>query len=408
MTAVSLNGRTRSQALMTSQQSRDARLAVFVPLLGVRSETFIRRHVQELVPDRTVVVTKDATGHDTGHWTTDSPVLALNALPALSLTRRLLNRVNRSATSQHGSHRIERSVEAFLTSHNVGVGMGEFLSWSVKWLEPAQKLGIPFFGHAHGCDVSSDLRHPRWREAYTKYNQSGGIITMSEFSRDKLVAIGLEPAKVHVVPYGVDVADAPPDRVDGEFVSVLAVGRMTAKKAPILVLDSFRRALKQYPALHLDYVGDGELFQAAQQFVAAFDLAGHVTLHGGRSSAEVAALLRTADIFVQHSMTDPVTGDEEGLPVAILEAMATALPVVSTKHAGIPEAVRDGQTGLLVAEGDSKGMADALIALARSPSMRRNMGFAGWELARKHYSWARERADLLRVLGLASGPAAGV
>ena len=101
---------------------------------------------------------------------------------------------------------------------------------------------------------------------------------------------------------------------------------MVSKKAPILLLDAFRRASEVCPYLRLDYVGDGELFSAAQQFVRAFEMADRVTLRGSQPADVVVELMRKADIFMQHSMTDPVTGDEEGLPVAILEAMATASP----------------------------------------------------------------------------------
>jgi len=105
-----------------------------------------------------------------------------------------------------------------------------------------------------------------------------------------------------------------------------------------------------------------------------------------------------ADIFVQHSMTDPETGDEEGLPVAILEAMSAALPVVSTRHAGIPEAVVDGSTGYLVNEGESAAMAERLIILARNHDLREPLGAAGWARAKEHFTWDRERASLLHIL----------
>src|SRR5690606_2027114 len=97
----------------------------------------------------------------------------------------------------------------------------------------------------------------------------------------------------------------------------------------------------------------------------------------------------------------PGTGDEEGLPVAILEAMASGLPVVSTRHAGIPEAVIEGTTGYLVDEGDTAGMAAHVVRLARDAELRRRMGHAGWQRALQSFSWPRERARLLELLGLA-------
>jgi glycosyltransferase involved in cell wall biosynthesis len=110
--------------------------------------------------------------------------------------------------------------------------------------------------------------------------------------------------------------------------------------------------------------------------------------------------MKEADIFVQHSIIDPETGDEEGLPVAILEAMASSLPVVSTYHAGIPEAVNHDETGLLVEEGNSKKMAEYLVTLARDADLRNQMGQAAWQRAQLHFSWQLESKQLRQLMGL--------
>jgi glycosyltransferase involved in cell wall biosynthesis len=175
---------------------------------------------------------------------------------------------------------------------------------------------------------------------------------------------------------------------------------MIAKKAPVLTLDAFRRAARVMPDLHLDYIGDGELLPAAQQFISAFDLQDKVTLHGGQPADVVTQFLRKADVFLQHSIKDSQTGDEEGLPVIILEAMAQSLPVVSTLHSAIPEAVVDGRTGYLVEEGDSTGMSEHILDLARNADLRRQMGAAGWLRVKEHFSWQKGRLELLRILGL--------
>ena len=107
--------------------------------------------------------------------------------------------------------------------------------------------------------------------------------------------------------------------------------------------------------------------------IAERGLGGRVTLHGYRSHAEVAALMARASMFVQHSVTDP-DGKIEGFPVAIAEAMFTALPVVSTRHSGIPEHVQDGISGFLVAEHDVAGMAGRHGPAARRPGGGRRDG----------------------------------
>src|SRR4029077_11256830 len=125
------------------------------------------------------------------------------------------------------------------------------------------------------------------------------------------------------------------------------------------LLESFRIAAAQDPELSLDFVGGGPLFPAVRQFVDACSLGDRVRLHGFASEETKRHLLRECGVFVQHSLTNPETGDEEGLPAAIQEAMANGMAVVSTRHSGIPEAVVENVTGLLVDEGNVEDMAKA-------------------------------------------------
>jgi len=165
-------------------------------------------------------------------------------------------------------------------------------------------------------------------------------------------------------------------------------------------LDAFRRAAEVCPNLRLHYVGTGELSSAVHQFVLAFNLQNKVTLLGVQKNEVVQKLMKDADIYVQHSMTDSETGDEEGMPVSILEAMANSLPIVSTHHAGIPEAVINGFNGYLVDEGNSEVMAERIVELARDSELRRRFGVAGWRRTKECFSWEKERSELLRILDL--------
>lgn len=296
------------------------------------------------------------------------------------------------------------SLRRFLRRHRVEVVMGEYLDYSIPWIDAAQSAGCRFFAHAHGHDVSGRLTEPRWRDAYRRYADTGGVITINQPSRLALIDVGIPAEKVHVVHYGVHVAPhlAKPRPSDDRTLSCIAVGRMVPQKAPILLLDSFRRAFLEEPRLHLHYVGSGPLLAAVEEFVIAFGLQEAVTLHSWKSNADVRTMMREATMFLQHSMVDPHTGDAEGLPLAILEAMAEGLPVVSTIHTGIPEAVVEAHTGFLVAEGDSAGMADRILRIAFDPELRDRLGIAGHARALDLFTWERERAELLRLLGLDS------
>lgn len=365
-------------------------LAIAAPQVGARSETFIRRHMEDLLPKSTAILTYNTAGPYAGHWKVDTPLMICSLIPPIGFRGRVRQELKK------------RSIRRFLKQHQVQVILGEYLNFSFNFFQLAQEFNIPYFAHAHGYDVSGALREPQWQKDYLAYRKASGIITMSQISRERLINLGLEPEKIHVVPYGVDVPKQPYQRVEKESIRCLAVGRTVAKKAPIFLLEAFRQAVRVCPNLHLDYIGTGPLMPAMRQFIDVFDLSSKITLHGGQSSETVQQFMREADIFLQHSMTDPESGDEEGLPVSILEAMSAALPVVSTLHAGIPEAVKNNETGFLVPEGDCASMTQGILALAQNIELRSKMGFAGWQRAGDRFTWDYERDTLLKILGFSN------
>jgi len=371
-------------------------LAVVMDRYGVPSQTFVRQHVEALLPGHTAVVAKRV----------EAPAEGCDpSIPLLDLDRQqegLGPRAWRALMRQTGrdpTWQSRRAVARFFREHDVQVVIGEHLDVALEFWPTARKLGLRFFGHAHGYDVSSLLLQDKWRQAYREFDQADGVITISRLTRDRLVNLGLKPDRVHLVPYGVSVPASPSIRDASSVVRCLAVGRMVEKKGPILLLDAFRRASEVQENLRLDFAGDGPLLVAAQQFVRCFGLESRVTLHGALSHMGVLALMREADIFLQHSIVAS-DGNEEGLPVVVLEAMAASLPVVSTRHAGIPDAVIEGETGFLVEEGDTALMAEHLLGLARHDSLRRSIGEAGWSRARTHFSWEQERSNLSELLGI--------
>ena len=157
-------------------------------------------------------------------------------------------------------------VKRCLRNFNVKVMMGEYLTASLPWLQISKDLGIGFFAHAHGYDVSARLRQQKWRREYLRYNGAAGIITMSQFSKKRLIEIGLLPEKIHVVPYGVDVPAKPYRRAVSKTTHCLAVGRMVTKKAPLKTLEAFRMVAEQHQDLRLNIVGEGELLPEARRF----------------------------------------------------------------------------------------------------------------------------------------------
>jgi colanic acid/amylovoran biosynthesis glycosyltransferase len=329
-----------------------------------------------------------------GYWEASGPVLFLDRW-ALGLPVRLARRAGVSE-EQLCASRITR----FLREHRVGMVMGEYLDQFIDFVPILEQMGIPYIVQGHGNDVSASLRVPGMSERFAVLASARAILTRCEFHRQRLLKIGLPSDKVHVNPGGVHVPSVPPKRGPRAAKKFLAIGRMVPKKGPIYLLEAFRLAAAMDPDITLDYVGDGELLPAVRQFVDALQLSSRVRVHGAAADDIRQQLLRECGVFVQHSMTDPDSGNEEGLPASIQEAMAYGMPVISTRHAGIPEAVEEGTMGWLVNERDSAGMAEAMVRIASQNGTYEDFGAAAHAKAAKIYSWPAERSRLLVHLGV--------
>lgn len=305
---------------------------------------------------------------------------------------------------QRGTNRQRRALLQILEKRGADTVLVEYLHSWLPYLRDLVRAGTRVFGHAHGYDVSTVLHSRRWVRAYRLWNETEGVIVPSRLIRERLAGLGIDEEKIHVIPSGVEVPSEPPAAPrSADRFRFLAVGRLVPKKSPLVTLEAFRRLREGVPEVELHMVGEGTLRGDVERYVKETGMSEAVTVWGAQPHDRVRSLLSSAHAFVQHSRTDPETGDEEGLPVAMLEAMACALPVVSTRHAGIPEAVLDGETGYLVDEGDTEGMRDAMLALVRAPGEGRALGISGWRRAAMCFSVEQQCSRLRRLL-VASNP----
>src|SRR6266542_4779222 len=134
--------------------------------------------MQDLLPGRTVVVTENANGPYAGHWRVDCPQLVSSGNEYVSLKRQMI-----WAIAWKFGYKREESflgkIRRFLNDHDVQVIMSEYLDFSLGWMVVAKELGMRFFAHAHGYDISERLRDPTWRAAYANLKRADGVITMS-------------------------------------------------------------------------------------------------------------------------------------------------------------------------------------------------------------------------------------
>lgn len=361
-------------------------LAVFTTEMGA---SFINRHVEDLLPGRSVAIS-GASGLKPGHvWNDRTPVLYLDQVRT-SVRARLLRRLG-----AEDRRIVENAIVRFLRRHGVRVVLGEFLDYFVDFVPLLDRLQIAYVVQGHGIDVSAAMRDPAMAGRYKRYASARAILTRSELHRSRLIDLGLPSALVHVNIGGIDVPPQLIVRPPAASKRLLAVSYMVPKKGPFYLLEAFRKALAHDPELTLDVVGGGPLLPAIRQAVDACGLRASVHLHGVVADEVRDRLLAESGVFVQHSITDPDTGNEEGLPAAIQEAMANGLAIVSTRHAGIPEVVVHGRNGLLVDEGDAAGMACAILDIR---SVAQAFGAESYRMARARFCWSAERDRLLQWL----------
>ncbi len=358
------------------------RLAIYVKSIGSPTQTFVQQHIKSLNPDYTVVVAWRRS-EGPGIWSTACPTIILRQA---------------AQKHRHASATREKHLVAFLDIHKIDTLFLEFF-FDAAWVIPiCRKRNIRCVAMGHGADVSLMFQSPEKSATLEALKLADAVVVVNRQMQQSLIEAGIPSQRLHKISCGVAFPETLPFRsqATSDPIRCISVGRMVEKKGPLLTLRAFEIAAKKDPRLHLEMVGDGPLGEALRQSIQASGLNDRVTLAGALPHAEVLQRLCKADIFLQHSLTAS-NGDKEGLPVAILEAMAHACPVISTRHAGIPEVITNDAQGILVEEGDIEGMAVAITKLTTDHERRRALGEAARHRVFETYTREKER-DALRTL----------
>jgi colanic acid/amylovoran biosynthesis glycosyltransferase len=231
----------------------------------------------------------------------------------------------------------------------------------------------------HGYDFSSIIKKSGADVYRPLFSTADAVTVNSDFMHGKLVECGCPPEKIRKQPYGVDLGQISKlNEREKELgpVRILTIGRLVEKKGIEYSIRAFAEARKSHPEIHYDIVGDGPLRAMLQQLIADLNVADGVTLHGAKDGPFVRDVMARADLFVLTSVT-ATDGDQEGTPVSILEAQAAGLPVISTRHSGIPEILRDGVAGFLVPERNVEAISQQLSWFVQHREARKQMGEAG-------------------------------
>jgi glycosyltransferase involved in cell wall biosynthesis len=258
-------------------------------------------------------------------------------------------------------------------------------------LVAARFLDLPYSATAHANDIYVD---PVLLDL--KLGEADFVATCTGANATHLKAVAPGASQVRTLYHGLDVgAYDPGPRPPSDRPVLLAVGQLKEKKGFSHLVEACRLLVEAGRSFTCEIVGEGPLRPQLEQAIAANGLDDVVSLRGALPHEQVKAAYRRAEVFVLPCVVG-ADGDRDGIPNVILEAMASGLPVVSTDLSGIPEAVEDGVSGLLVPPGDAPALAQALSGLLDDSELRRRFGEMGRKLVADAFDVEANVERLLR------------
>ncbi|MDX2081528.1 MAG: glycosyltransferase [Terrimicrobiaceae bacterium] len=249
----------------------------------------------------------------------------------------------------------------------------------------------------HGMDIMPREGEPGYVDRLRELLQVlPMVLARSESLAERLVGLGCPREKIRINRTGIPLEQFPAIErsapTDGGWHFVQA-SRLIEKKGLDNTLQAFAEFRRAFPGGRLTVAGEGPLLGKLQELAASLGVTEAVNFAGFQNQEGLAALYRAAHVFV-HPSRVTASQDQEGVPNSMLEAMATGLPVVATRHGGIPEAVADGRDGFLTPENDSAGLAASMKRLAESPELYRGFSVSAAASVRQKFEQAAAIAAL--------------
>jgi len=267
----------------------------------------------------------------------------------------------------------------------------------------AERLKVPFLVTFHGYDITIS-RKEIWKTGPLLYYQliwheeelkkkASVFIAVSNFIRNKLLEKGYPKEKIIQHYIGVDTEKFCPIGRKSKERYILCVGSHKEKKGIDTLLHAFARVARKYPDILLIQVGAGPITKELHALADEIGIRDRVRFLGAQPHENVLNLMKNAEIFSLPSR-EAENGDSEALGIVFNEASACAIPIVSTQHGGIPEAVLDGETGFLVPEGNDVALAEKLDTLLADRALGEKMGQRGREFVCKVFDIRKQTVKL--------------
>lgn len=251
----------------------------------------------------------------------------------------------------------------------------------------------------HGYDMSTYILS-NGSDVYRDLFLSGDLfLPISDYWKRKLIKLGCNEKKITVHHMGINLEKfkySQKKTQHGEPVKILTVGRLVEKKGHEYTIKAIAKAITDHKNVIYLIAGDGPLRNKLESLVSELKIKKYIKFLGAVEQDEALRLYQQAHIFVLHSVTAS-NGDQEGIPVVLMEAQAVGLPVISSYHSGIPEVIIDGKSGFLVPEKNVNVLAEKIEYLIEHPELWPEMGQSGRVYVKNHYDIYRLNNRLIEM-----------
>lgn len=364
---------------------------------------------QNLPPAKILVLAPAQAGDSTFDRRRQFAVIRHPLLTALARPARGKFKIFAKTAKRLKLLRLYFALKPILKNHRIELlQIGQILPLGTLALLLKKYQKLPFIVYSHGLDITLPQNSSRKKYLLKKIiTGARNIIANSYFTKDELVKLGADPKKVAAVHPGPNLsAEQAAEQKIEEIKNRLAlknkkilitVGRLQSRKGHDLVLKALPQIIRSVPNLVYLIIGQGPELKNLQTYAVNNGLSGQIRFLDSVSNAELGAYYQLADVFIMPARRLK-NGDVEGFGIAYLEANLFGKPVIGGKSGGVPEAIINGQTGLLVNPTDVGDIAQAAIKLLTDETLAHRLGIQGLERVHRDFDWADQVDKIKEIL----------
>jgi len=291
-----------------------------------------------------------------------------------------------------------KCIANYLTNNNISAVLANYGPSGVEIMNICHQYNIPLVVHFHGYDAyRSDILDSFGREYHRLFEKASAIIAVSKDMYKQLRKLKADKNKISIIPCGYNDSIFSYHPVNRESKQFVSCGRFVEKKGPDISINAFAELSKKYPDCTLKMVGEGPLLNHCKSLVKKIGIQDSVSFVGIKTQKEINAIYNNSCGFLLHSLKTS-SRDSEGTPVALLEAAACGLPVITTDHAGNNEVITHKRTGFIVEEGNKENMVKYMKIILEDSNLVRQMGKRASKYVSDNYKLNNQLTKLWNVI----------